>query len=60
MKEENIVKRVCRELGVTQSELARMLGVSPQNVSDWQKRSLPKMTEMALKLLLENKNLKEY
>ena len=59
MNEENIVKKVCKELGVTQKELAEQLGVSPASVSDWAKGNIPKMTELALKLLVENKELKE-
>lgn len=56
---ENTVKRVCRELGITQAKLARMLDVTPQNVSDWHKKSIPKMTEKALILLLENVSLRK-
>ncbi len=31
MKEENIVKKVCKELGITQKELAEMLDI-PENI----------------------------
>ena len=57
--EENIVKQTCKELGVTQKELAEMLDVSPASVSDWAKGNIPKMTEKALELIIENKGLKE-
>lgn len=59
-KEENIVKRVCKELGVTQAELARQLDVSPATISDWAKGNIPKMAEMALMLMLENKEIKQH
>ncbi len=32
---ENIVKKTCRELGITQTELADMLGVSRQSINNW-------------------------
>ena len=59
MSDENIVKKVCKELGITQKELAERLEVSPASVSDWAKGNIPKMTKLALELLIENKELKE-
>ncbi len=56
--QENIVKKACKELGVTQKELAEMMGVSPQAVSQWQVET-PKTIQLALELLIENKELKE-
>jgi transcriptional regulator with XRE-family HTH domain len=35
LEEENLVKKTCRELGITQKELAERIGVSRQTVSDW-------------------------
>jgi len=60
MAEENhnIVKSTCQELGITQKELAELLDVSPASVSDWAKGNIPKMTKVALELMLENKSLK--
>jgi len=58
-EEENIVKRTCKELGITQKELAERLEVSPASISDWAKGNIPKMTELALKLLIENRELKQ-
>jgi predicted transcriptional regulator len=55
----NIVKKVCKELGVTQKELAEMLEVSPASVSDWSKGQIPKMTQLALEQMIELKELKE-
>ena len=59
MSDENIVKRTCKELGITQKELAERLEVPPTTVSGWANSDIPKMTELALKLLIENKELKE-
>ena len=56
---ENIVKKVCKELGITQKELAEMLEVSTSAVSLWSKGDIPKTAKVALELLLENKKLKD-
>ncbi len=56
--DKNIVKQTCKELGVTQKELADMLEVSPSSISDWVKGNIPKMTALALKLMIENNELK--
>lgn len=56
--ETNIVKKVCKELGITQKELAEMLDVLPSAVSNWANGQIPKMAQLALELLLENKSLK--
>lgn len=55
---ENIVKLTCKELDITQKELAERLGVPPTTVSGWV-NEIPKMTELALTLLIENKQLKD-
>ena len=60
LKEENIVKRVCKEFNITQAELSRKLDVSSATVSDWSKGNIPKMAELALVLMLENKEIKEH
>ncbi|WNL16272.1 helix-turn-helix transcriptional regulator [Arcobacter cryaerophilus gv. pseudocryaerophilus] len=60
LKEENIVKRVCKEFNITQAELSRKLDVSSATVSDWSKGNIPKMAELALILMLENKEIKEH
>jgi len=56
---KNIVKLTCQELGITQKELAERLEVSPASVSDWAKGNIPKMTELALNLMIENIELKK-
>ncbi len=59
MNKENIVKKTCKELGVTQKELAERLGIPQSTVSGWTKGDIPKMTQFALELLIENKDIKE-
>ena len=56
---DNIVKKTCAELGITQKELAEMLDVSQSAISLWQKGEIPKMANLALTLMLENKECKE-
>ncbi len=55
---ENIVKQTCKELGLTQKELAEELGMKPTALSNWANGDIPIIGEKALKLLLENKKLK--
>ena len=59
MKEENIVKKVCKELGITQKELAEMLEVQPSAVSNWGSGKIPKMVEILLNQMLELKECKD-
>ena len=35
--EENLVKKTCKELGITQKELAEKIGMSERAVSNWAK-----------------------
>jgi transcriptional regulator with XRE-family HTH domain len=35
LEEENLVKKTCKELGITQKELAEYFGVTPKAVSNW-------------------------
>ena len=57
---ENIVKKVCKELGITQKELAEMLDIPTGTISRWASTNeIPKTAEIALNLLIENKKLKE-
>ena len=57
--DENIVKKVCKELGITQKELAEMLDVQPSAVSNWNSGKIPKMVEILLYQMLELKECKE-
>ena len=60
MEKENIVKKVCKELGITQKELAERIGIPAGTVSRWASTDeIPKTAKVALELLLENKKLKE-
>ena len=60
-KTTNIVKQVCQELGINQAELARRMGVSPSNLSEWSsgKRKTPKYATVILNLFIENMELKK-
>lgn len=58
MDEQNIVKKVCLELGITQKELAEKFGISTSAISQWNE-DIPKTAQVALELLIENKKLKD-
>lgn len=57
--EENIVKKTCKELNITQKELSEILDIPQSIVSGWATTNIPKMAELSLNLLVENKQLKE-
>jgi DNA-binding XRE family transcriptional regulator len=56
--EENLVKKTCRELGITQKELAERIGISRQTVSDWAtgKAKISTTINLLLNLLVEQKD----
>ena len=60
-KEENLVKKTCKELGITQKELANFFEVSAQTVSNWSRDfdrgKLEKTTIVALEGLLYKQKL---
>lgn len=57
---ENIVKRACQELDITQKELAEQIDVPQSTVNRWASTNeIPKMAEKYFELLLETKDLKE-
>lgn len=59
-EKQNIVKRVCKELGITQRELAERMGVSQNMPAAWATQTQP--SEMAVKfmeLLIEHENIKK-
>ena len=60
MKEDNIVNRVCKELGITQRELAERIGMSADSLNvAVSNNKISKMTEAAVNLVLEVESLKK-
>lgn len=58
-EKQNIVKRVCKELGITQRELAERIGMSADSLRTLSaKGQISMQTEAAINLVLENENLK--
>jgi transcriptional regulator with XRE-family HTH domain len=58
-REENLVKKTCRKLGITQKELARQMGVSDSTVRHWNSNNdFPDMAKNFMQLILENSELK--
>lgn len=58
--QENIVKRVCTELGITQKELAEKLGASEGTVRNWSSSNeLPQWALNFIETLIEHKKDKE-
>jgi DNA-binding transcriptional regulator YiaG len=58
-KEENLVKKTCRELGITQKELAKYFGVTPKTVSDWavERYKLPSNFNLIIDLINSKQEL---
>lgn len=57
--DENIVKRVCKELGITQRELAERIGMSADSLNTAvSNNKISKMAENSINLILENESLK--
>jgi transcriptional regulator with XRE-family HTH domain len=58
---DNLVKKTCRELGITQKKLAGIMGVSAQTVSNWGRDfnngKLEKTTQLALEGLIYKQRL---
>jgi transcriptional regulator with XRE-family HTH domain len=52
IQEENLVKKTCRELGITQKELAEMLKVSQNTISNWTKGEIETINRILLESLL--------
>ena len=58
--EINLVKQTCKELGITQKELANITNFNEQTLRNWSsKGSMPEYSKTFLKLLSEHKKLKE-
>jgi len=58
-KQESIVKRTCKELGITQKKLAEILGISESSIKRIASSEPTKQIENSIKLLLENYQLKQ-
>ena len=57
---DNIVKRLCKEIGITQKELARVLEVPEGTVSSWAvKNEIPRLGKKAIEFYMENKKKEE-
>ena len=57
---ENIVKKVCTELGITQKELAEIMKINDVTVRNWSsKGQIPESSIAFMEYIIENKNLKE-
>ncbi len=54
MNDENIVKKVCKELGVTYKELGEKIGYSENAISNSARGKVSKQLETAIKLYLKN------
>jgi len=53
IQEDNIIKQICKELGMTQKELSIFFGVTPKAVSDWavNRYELPKNFHLIIDLI---------
>ena len=60
MEDENIVKKVCKELGITQKELAERIGYSESIVRQVSSNgNVSEPMKKAIDLLLENNSLRD-
>jgi predicted transcriptional regulator len=58
LHEENIVKKTCKELGVTQKELANITSISLPTIQRWSSSNkIPKQNIIFLELLIKNHNI---
>ncbi len=59
-KKDNIIKQVCKELGITQKELAERIGIHEVTIRKWSSSGeIPEWGIKFLELLLENKRQME-
>ena len=57
-KRENLVKQVCKEYEITQTELAEKLDIPRGTISRWvSTNNIPKTADLALNLMIKNKEL---
>ena len=60
--EINLVKKTCKELGITQKELAERIGVSRVTINDWanEKTPIPKWGDKLIYFLKESEEIKVF
>lgn len=59
-EEQNIVKKVCAELGITQKELAEIMKINDVTVRSWSsKGQIPDSSIVFMEYIIENKKLKD-
>ena len=57
---DNIVKRLCKEMGITQKELAKILEIPEGTVSSWAvKNEIPRLGKKAIEFYMQNQKQKE-
>lgn len=55
ISKDNIVKKLCKEIGITQKELAKVLEVPEGTVSSWAvKNEIPRLGKKAIEFYMEN------
>jgi len=54
MEEKNIVKKVCEEMNISQSDLARQLDVTTSAIAQWSSKEVPKMARKTLEYMLKS------
>jgi len=54
MDETNMVKKVCKEMNISQSDLARQLDVTTAAVAQWGSKEIPKMAKKTLEFMLKS------
>ena len=60
VSKDNIVKRLCKEMGITQKELAKVLEVPEGTVSSWAVRDeIPRLGKKAIEFYIENRKKDE-
>jgi DNA-binding transcriptional regulator YiaG len=58
--ETNLIRKVCKEYQITQTELSKRLEVPRGTLGRWvSEDNIPRGFEIALKLMLENKKLRK-
>ncbi len=59
-KEEHLVKQVCKEYDLTQTELGEKLDIPKGTISRWvSTKKIPRTAELLLKFMLKNKELEK-